>query len=109
MRQVSDGGSSDGNRSAPSTRIVGEPGKRSATACSSLDDLAHRHRNALAERRPQVRERRRVRRAALPEEQLYFHLIEQPTGFVCGLATGRWARTSSSASRSQAAFRDGSP
>ena len=26
------------------------------------------------------RQRRRVRRAALPEQELYFHLIEQPTG-----------------------------
>ncbi len=105
---MSDGGSSLGNRSAPSTRIVGEPGKCSATACSSVDDLAHDHLDALAERRAQLRERRRMRRAALPEQKLYFHLIEQPTGFVSGFATGRPASTSSSAARSQAAFSDGS-
>ena len=42
-------------------------------------------------------------------EELYCHLIEQPTGLVCGFATGRPASTSSNAARSHAAFSDGSP
>ena len=56
---------------------------------------------SVAERGAQLGQRRRVRRAALPVQELYFHLIEQPTGLVSGLATGRPASTSSSAARSQ--------
>ena len=105
---MSDGGSSLGNRSAPPTRIVGDPGKVLRDGLLLVHDLAHDHLDALAERGAQLRERRRMRRAAVPEQKLYFHLIEQPTGFVSGFATGRPASTSSSAARSQAAFSDGS-
>ena len=102
-------GRRSGTGPAPSTRIVGEPGKPLGRRLLLGLDLAHGDRDAGAERRAQLGERLRVRRAAVPVQERYFHLTEQPTGFVSGLATGRPASTSSSASRSHSAFSDSSP
>ena len=107
MRHVSPAGSSIGNRSTPSTRIVGEPTNPAQRGVLLGHDLALDDVDA---ERVELRADGGMRRAPRPPEQLYArHLIEQPTGVVSARATGRSASTSSSASRSHAAFRDGSP
>ena len=65
-----------------------------ARACAARRSASRRGWRPRARARPAVAQRR--------------HLIEQPTGFVSARATGCWASTSSSASRSHPAASDSS-